>query len=379
MTDHPFTIGIEEEYLLVDPRTRDLVADPPRALQADCEALVPADVGAVQPEFLRAQVEVGTSVCASIPEARERLAKLRRCVRDAAAKHGLAPIAASTHPFANWRSQRQTDKERYDALADDLQEVAQRLLICGMHVHVGIANDDTRIDLMNQVAYFLPHLLALSTSSPFWQGRNSGLMSYRIAVFNELPRTGLPERFDSYDEYLRHLKVLESAGVLADPSKIWWDIRPHNTFPTLEMRFADVCTALDDGIAVAAMYQCLLSMLVRLQRNNQRWRIYSNMLVSENRWRAQRYGYSAGLVDFGKGEIVPFSQLLDEMIMLVWEDADTLGCLAEIEHTRDIVARGTSAHHQLAVYQAALAEGADEETALKRVVDWLIAETMRGV
>ena len=198
-------------------------------------------------------------------------------------------------------------------------------------------------------------------------------------MFDELPRTGLPERFDSYDEYQRHLNVLGRAGVLADPSKIWWDIRPHNTFPTLEMRLADVCTRLDDGIAVAAMYQCLLSMLVRLQRNNQRWRIYSNMLVSENRWRAQRYGYSAGLVDFGKGEIVPYSDLLDEMIMLVWEDADTLGCLAEIEHTRDIVARGTSAHQQLAVYQAALAEGADEETALKRVVDWLIEETMRDV
>lgn len=379
VAEQPFTIGIEEEYLLVDPQTRDLVADPPRGLLKDCEALVPSDIGAVQPEFLRAQVEVGTTICASIAEARERLGGLRRCIRDAAARHGLAPIAASTHPFANWRAQRHTDKERYDALANDLQEVAKRLLICGMHVHVGIADDETRIDLMNQVTYFLPHLLALSTSSPFWHGRNSGLMSYRVAVFDELPRTGLPERFDSYDEYQRHLRVLASAGVLADPSKIWWDIRPHHMFPTLEMRIADICTNIDDGITVATLFLCLLSMLIRLRRNNQRWRIYSRMLVSENRWRAQRYGYSAGLVDFGRGEIVPYADLLDEMLMLVKEDAAALGCTSELERARDIVARGTSAHQQLAVYQGALDEGADEETALQRVVDWLLAETVRGL
>ena len=374
-----FTIGIEEEYLLVDPATGALADDPHEGILAECADRLDDSVGFVVPEFLRAQVEVGTAVCRSVGEAREKLALLRRRVADAAGKHGLAPIAASTHPFAEWSTAQHTDRERYNALAEDMQTVARRLLICGMHVHVGIEDDDLRTDLLNQVAYFLPHLLALSTSSPFWRGGKTGLMCYRLAIFDELPRTGLPASFESYGEYLRHVQVLVDAGVLEDASKIWWDIRPHTRFPTLEMRITDICTHLDDGITIAALYACVISMLIRLRRSNQRWRHYANMLVNENRWRAQRYGFDEGLVDFGLGKVVPYADLLDEILDLLRPDAERLGCVAEIERAREILTRGTSAHRQIALYDEAIAGGADKEEALKAVVDWLIEETVRGL
>lgn len=377
--DLPLTIGVEEEYLLVDPQTRDLVDDPPDAILQDCEALIDADCGMVSPEFLRAQIEVGTPVCHSIAEALQRIVNLRACVAQAADKHGLRPIAASTHPFAEWSVQRHTDKDRYNVLAEDMQNLASRLLICGMHVHVGVEDPELRNDLLNQVAYFLPHLLALTTSSPFWQGRKMGLMCYRLSVFDEMPRTGLPERFDSHGEYLRHVESLVDAGLIEDASKIWWDIRASAKFPTIEMRVADICTTVDDGITVAAIYACLLSMLTRLRRDNQRWRVYSNMLVQENRWRAQRYGFDKGLVDFGKGAIVDYPDLLEEIIELVQEDAERLDCVAEIANARDILKRGTSAHRQVAVYEAAKTAGASEAEALNAVVDWLIEETVQGV
>ncbi len=379
VAEQPLTVGIEEEYLLVDRQTRDLAADPPAALMQACEALVDPALGTVSPEFLRAQIEIGTSVCQTIGEARTKLAGLRRAVADAAAQFGLAPIAASTHPFAAWTAQRHTDKDRYNDLARDLQAVARRLLTCGMHVHVGFDDDELRIDLMSQIAYFLPHLLALTTSSPFWQGRNSGLMSYRISVFDELPRTGLPERFDSYGEFRRHVDILVNAGLIEDSSKIWWDMRPHHEFPTLEMRIADVCTNVDDGVCVAALLLTLLSALVRMRRSNQRWRIYSNMLIDENRWRAQRYGVSQGLLDLGRGEVVPYDHLLGEILEIVDEDAGRLGCRNEVAHAWEILARGSSAHRQLAVHDAALAGGASEHEALCQVVDWLITETVAGV
>lgn len=377
--DFPLTIGIEEEYLLIDPETRDLAVDPPRAILEECSTLIGDGGGAVTPEFLRAQIEVGTPVCHSIAEARQRIAHLRGCVAAAAATHGLRPIAASTHPFAEWSLQQHTEGDRYNVLAEDMQQVAQRLLICGMHVHVGIEDTELRNDLMNQVSYFLPHLLALTTSSPFWQSRLTGLMCYRLSVFDELPRTGLPERFDSHAEYLRHIDVMVQAGLIEDASKIWWDIRAHSKFPTLEMRIADICTRLNDGIAVAALYACLLSMLARLRRSNQRWRIYSNMLVRENRWRGQRYGIDRGLVDFGRGQVVDYSVLLDEILDLIQEDAKRLDCVAEVAHARDIVTRGTSAHQQIARYHAAKEAGAGEAEALNAVVDWLADETMYGV
>ncbi|MGH6930843.1 MAG: carboxylate-amine ligase [Dongiaceae bacterium] len=371
-----FTLGIEEEYHLVDRATRDLAREPPPGLVAECQAESEAQVS---PEFLRSQIEVGTRVCANLAEARADLARLRRTVGTVTARHGLAPIAASTHPFASWHDLRHTDKERYVALARDLQAPGRRLVICGMHVHVGIEDPQLRVDLMGQIAYFLPHLLALSTSSPFWVGVDTGLKSYRIAIFDELPRTGLPEMFESYGEYERHLKVLIDAGVIEDGSKLWWDVRPSVRFPTLEMRITDVCTSLDDAIAIAAIYRCLLRMLWRLRRANQRWRRYAAMLIDENRWRAQRYGIDAGLIDFGKGIIVPYPDLLEEIVELVREDAEFFGCVAEVARAREILVRGTSAHRQLARYQDAIAGGAAPPEAFKAVVDWLIEETVRGL
>ena len=375
-TEPDFTIGIEEEYLLVDRQTRDLVPEPPPTMLAECEALLE---DRVKPEFLQSQIEIGTRVCTTLAEARADLVNLRRTVAEVAAKHGLAPIAASTHPFAQWQDQKRTDKERYDLLQRDMQVVARRLLICGMHVHVGIGDDEFRIDILNQISYFLPHLLALSTSSPFWGGEDTGLKSYRLCVFNELPRSGLPERFASFGEYQRTVDIMVGAGLIEDATKLWWDIRPSARFPTLEMRITDVCTRIDDAIAIAAIYRCLCRMLYRLRRDNQRWRIYSRLLVDENRWRAQRYGFEDGLVDFGKGEIVPYGRLLDEMIEVLKDDAEFFGCVAEVEHARTIVARGTSAHRQLAVYSAAIDGGAKPREALEAVVDMLIAETVEGL
>lgn len=376
MTEPSFTVGIEEEYLLVDRETRDLVDDPPEAVMTECNRRLE---GRVSPEFLKSQIEVGTSKCGSIKDAAFEIAHLRKTVAEVAAEHNMAPIAASTHPFAAWDAQKHTDKERYNILARDMQAVARRLLICGMHVHVGLDDDELRIDLMGQVAYFLPHLLALSTSSPFWRGDDSGLKSYRLAVFDELPRTGLPESFDSWGEYARHLDIMVAAGLVEDASKLWWDVRPSARFPTLEMRIADVCTRASDGTAIAAIYVCLLRMLYRLKRTNQRWRKYSNMLIRENRWRAQRYGIDEGLVDLGKGEIVAYGDLLEEVLDLTHVDALALECWDEAKAARDILRRGTSAHRQRAVYADATADGADKREALNAVVDFLIEETLADI
>jgi glutamate---cysteine ligase / carboxylate-amine ligase len=376
-----FTIGIEEEYLLVDPATRDVARDPPADLVAQTEAALAKRgmPGQVSPEFLRAQIEVQTRVCTSVADARAQLVTLRKTVAEVAGRHGLAPIAASTHPFAEWRGIGATDRERYRALERDLQGVGRRLVICGLHVHVGIADEELRVDLMNQAGYFLPHLLALSTSSPFWRGEDTGLASYRVAIFNELPRTGLPDHFESWGEYRRQVDRLVAAGLIDDASKLWWDIRPSARFPTLEMRVTDMCTSLDHAISIAALYRSLISMLWRLKTANQRWRIYPHMLVKENRWRAQRYGTDEGLVDFGKGHVVPMAALVEEMIALVRQDAERLGCLAEVENVRNILREGTSAHRQRRAYAKAVAAGADKAQALAAVVDDLIAGTVAGL
>ena len=371
-----FTLGIEEEYFLVDRATRDVVNDPPPEMLADCETRL---AGQVSPEFLRSQIEVGTRVCSSLAEARADLCQLRATVAEVAARHGMAPIAAATHPFARWDAQKTTDRRRYADLHDDLQGVGRRLAICGLHVHIGLPDNELRIDLLNQATYFLPHLLALSTSSPFWRGDNTGLKSYRLAAFDELPRTGMPERFDSWGEYRRHVDVLTGAGLIADATKLWWDLRPSERFPTLEMRITDSCTTFEDSLSIAAQFRCLLRMLLRLKRENQRWRIYARMLIDENRWRAQRYGTDQGLVDFGRGAIVPYADLLEEILALIDQDARHFGCLAEVSHAREILARGTSAHRQLAVFAEAQAVGASRIEALAAVVDWLIAETVRGL
>ena len=377
MTAEPeFTLGIEEEYFLVDKTTRDVVGDPPDGMLAECEALLGAQVS---PEFLRSQIEIGTRVCASLGEARADLRRLRGTIASVAAGYGMAPVAAATHPLARWEAQKTTERVRYRSLESDLQGVGRRLAICGMHVHIGIPHHELRIDLLSQASYFLPHLLALSTSSPFWQGENTGLKSYRLAVFDEMPRTGTPERFASWGEYRRHVDILVGAGLIEDATKLWWDLRPSDRFPTLEMRITDCCTTLEDTLSIAALFRCLLRMLWRLKRENQRWRLYARMLIDENRWRAQRYGFDQGLVDFGRGAIVPYAELLEEILALVDQDARHFGCLAEVSHARKILARGTSADRQLAVFDQALSEGAARDEALIGVVDWLIAETVQRV
>ena len=366
-----FSIGMEEEYLLVDKDTRDLAPEPPPALLAKADAALPGQVG---PEFLRSQIEVGTRVCRSVQEARDQLVELRSTIGAISAEFGLAPIAASTHPFAHWESQHHTNKERYNVLAQDLQHVVRRLVICGMHVHVGIEDDDLRIDLLNQAPYFLPHLLALSTSSPFWQGMPTGLKSYRLSVFDELPRTGIPHNFSSFSEYERTIGLMVSAGLIEDATKIWWDLRPSARFPTLEMRITDVCPLIEDAVAIAALFQCILRLLYRLRRQNQRWRHYPPFLIRENRWRAQRYGAEGKLIDHGQRKAVPLADLIEELIEFVSGDAAALGCAEELAGLRRILADGTSAHRQRLAYAAAREAGEDDAGALRRVVDTLIEE-----
>lgn len=370
MIEPSFTMGIEEEYLLVDRETLKL-AEAPDGLMEDCKAALGDQVS---PEFLRCQVEVGTKVCKNIGEAREDLSHLRRTVAEVAAKYGLAPIAVSCHPTADWKEQHHTDRERYNVLRSDLAGVGRRMLISGAHVHIGIEDDDLRIDLMNQASYFLPHLLALSCSSPFWQGEDTGLSSYRLTVFDNLPRTGLPPRLESFSSYTRAVQAIVKTGAIEDATKVWWDLRPSDRFQTLETRICDMCPRLEHILTIAAVIQGLMRMLWRLKTRNQRWRIYDHFLVGENRWRAQRYGVTEGLIDFGRGAVVPFEELVEELIEVLTEDGVALGSLEEIRGTRDILETGNSATRQRAVYQAACAGGADPETAMEAVLRSLIEE-----
>jgi carboxylate-amine ligase len=374
LSEPGLTLGIEEEYLLVERATGAVSAEPPDELFA---ALHERTAGRAFPEFLRAQVEVATPVCRDVAEARRELVALRRAVIEEAARFDLAPIAASSHPFSLTSKQKRTDKERYVALLEEMQGAARRMMICGLHVHVGVEDDDLRIDLMNQLTYFLPHLLALSCSSPFWEGERTGLMSFRLMIFNGVPRTGLPEQFSSWGEYRRHTDILVETGIIADTSRIWWDLRPSARYPTLETRVMDCCTSIEDALSLAALNQCLVRMLWRLRRANQRWRMYSHLLLGENRWRAMRYSYDAGLLDLGRQRVVPFAELLEELIALVAEDAAALGCSGEIARLPDIIARGTSAHRQLKVCEEALAAGSTPDEALRAVVAWLVEETAR--
>lgn len=375
MKEPSFTIGIEEEYMLVDRESRNLISQAPETMLKECEELL---VNQVSPEFLQCQIEVGTQVCSSLTDVRRNLAYLRRTVAGVAERHNLALVAASTHPFGRPSQLEHTRKERYNQLANDLQEVVRQLVISGMHIHVGIEDDDLRIDLMSQATYILPHLLALTTSSPFWRGRNTGLKSYRISLWDGMPRTGLPAYFTSHGEYERHIAVLVKAGVIEDASKIWWDIRPSQRYPTLEMRISDVCTRLDDALCVAAFYRCWLRMLYRLRRSNQLWRRYNLFLINENRWRAHRYGIDEGLIDFGQGQIVQFEELMEEVLELLQEDGEYFGCEQELGHMRTIIRDGTSAHRQVRAYEEAMAAGMEHEEALRAVVDLLIEETLVG-
>jgi len=376
MTPQPdFTLGIEEEYLVVDLESRDL-AVPPDALTEECRRELEEQVS---PEFLQCQIEVGTKVCADIAAARDDLKRLRACISRTCSKFGMAPIAASCHPFAKWNEQHHTNKDRYNSLRRDLAGVARRMLICGQHVHVGIKDSETRIDLMAQFPYFLPHLLALSASSPYWKGEDTGLASYRLTVFDNLPRTGLPPRFASWAEYERSVQVIVDTGAIADSSKIWWDLRPSARFPTLESRICDVSPRLEDTLTIAATTQCIMRMLWRLRVKNQRWRIYDPFLVAENRWRAQRYGTTEGLIDFGAGGLKPFDALIGELVDLIAEDAQALGCVAEVRRLPAMLEIGTSAERQRDVFDAELMRSNDRQAALRAVVDSLIDEFNEGL
>ncbi|MCC1493364.1 carboxylate-amine ligase [Cognatishimia sp. F0-27] len=371
----PFSIGIEEEYLLVDKDSGALV-DAPEDLMTECADMLK---GQVSPEFLACQIEIGTKPHNTVASAREDLKRLRATVASCSAKYGLSPIAASCHPFSDWKNQPHTDKERYNALSRALGGVARRMLICGMHVHVGLNDDNLRTDLMRQMSYFLPHLLALSTSSPFWQGQDTKLASYRISIFDNLPRTGLPPQVTNWEDYQRSVQILVDVGVIEDSSKIWWDIRPSHSFPTLEARIMDVQPRMEDALTLAAITQCLMRMLWRLRRNNQRWRIYDPFLIGENRWRAQRYGVDEGLIDFGRGEIVSMPDLIDELVTLLEEDAGVLQCGAELEAAKRIARTGTSATRQRAAAAAAEQQGADHDGQMRAVVHHLIEEFHEGL
>jgi len=328
-------------------------------------------------EFLQSQVEIGTGVCATIGEARAELVELRRTVADVAESFDLRIIAASTHPWAHWREQEPVDMDRYRLLGNEHASLARRMSICGMHVHAGIEDRNRRVDLMSQVSYFMPHLLALSTSSPFWEGHDTGLKAFRPIIIGDLPRSGLPEVFDNWNDWTEMLEDLAETGMVTDPSKIWWDIRPSNRHPTLEIRICDICTDVEHGLTVAALYQSILAFLCHLRENNQRLRSYRALLIRENKWRAQRYGIDAELADFGRRKTVPMPELTDELVELLRPHAERLDCVAEIEHARVIAREGTSADHQLRVYREALEGGASERDAQVAVVDWLIGETVR--
>ena len=372
-----FTIGLEEEYLIVDRETRDVVSDPPPQILQHCREYEGNRF--VEPELLRSQIEVNTRVCNTVAEIRENLTQLRRIILTTSHQYGMAPVAASTHPFARWQQQHHTPKQRYDMLTRDMRSLAKRVLVCGMHVHVGIEDDELRIKLMNQFSQFLPLLLALSTSSPFWEGQDSGLKSYRLPVFDSFPRTGLPERYDSYAEYRHHIAILQKAGVLDDATVIWWDLRISDRYPTLEMRITDMCTDIDDAMALAALTQCLMHYLYRLQSEHMRWHDYPRFLVDQNRWRAIRYGYDEGMIDFTHASIIPIDDILQDMVGMLAQDARELDCLEELESVLKIPERGTSAHQQLGIYHQAISDGMSHGEALNSVVDFLIEKTAESL
>lgn len=361
-----FTIGIEEEYQVIDPETRELSSYVQEFLDQGRQVLEDQ----IQPEFLRSQVEVGSKICRNMEEARSELVRLRRSVSTVAADHGLRIAAASTHPFSSWQKQEVTDSERYFKHREAMADVADRLLIFGMHIHVGLDDRDLQIDVMDQARYFLPHLLALSTSSPFWFGRHTSMKSYRSIVFENLPRTGPPPNFHSWREYEAFVDTLVKTNCIDDATRIWWDIRPHPKFPTLEFRVTDICTKVDEAICLAALTQAIVAKLVKLRRSNQSWRRYRHHLIEENKWRAVRFGIEGKLLDFGRREEVPFAQLVAELLEWLDDVVDGLGTRQEVEYVHTILEHGTSADRQRKVWE--------ESGDLMAVVDHVMDETLEG-
>lgn len=361
------TLGIEEEYQIIDPRTRELRSYITEILEGDHLVLEE-----VKPELHQSMVEIGTKVCRSPAEARGELVRLRRIVMDLAARKDLRIVAAGTHPFSSWIAQEITPLERYIGVKQDLADLAQQLLIFGTHVHIGIEDRDFLIDTMNVSRYLLPHVLCLSTSSPFWMGRNTGLKSYRSVVFKNFPRTGVPPVMDSYASYQSLLESLVKTNSIPDGSKIWWDVRPHHKFPTLEFRVCDVCTRVDEAVCIAAILQAVVAKLWKLRRDNMTFRVYPQTLIEENKWRAARFGLDGKLIDFGKQVDLPARALIREMIEWFIDDVvDDLGSRKEVEYAFRILDEGTSADRQLATYH--------RTGSLEAVVDQLIRETEEGV
>ena len=363
------TIGIEEEYQIIDPETRELKSYITEMLKEDTVELRELSV---KPEMHQSIVEVGTRVCETPGQVCGELKRLRRGIQGLAEKNGLCIAAAGTHPFSSWMKQEITPLERYMGVKQDMQELAQKLLIFGMHIHIGVEDEEFLIDAMNVSRYFVPHLLCLSNSSPFWMGRNTGLRSYRSVIFRNFPRTGIPRTFSSWAEYAYLRDKLVNTGCIPDGSKIYWDVRPHHAYPTLEFRFADICTRVDEAVCLAAILQAIIAKLWRLRYDNMTFRVYPADLIEENKWRAVRYGLDGKLIDFGKEEERPARELIRELLEWFIDDVvDELGSRKEVEYAYRILEEGTSASRQLAVF---------EETGdLKAVVDSIQRETIEGV
>jgi carboxylate-amine ligase len=363
MQQPSFTLGVEEEYQIVDPETRALRAHISRML-AD-EAF---DALGLKPELHQSMVELATPVCQTPAEIRRELLRMRGTMNQLLAKDGLAIASAGSHPFSHWWEQEITPLERYVGVKQDMGDLAHRLLIFGMHIHVGIEDRELAIDLVNCVRYFLPHLLCLSTSSPFWIGRNTGLKSYRSSVFRGFPRTGIPTRLSGWSEFEQYVETLTDTGSIPNGSKIWWDVRPHYTYPTIEFRICDACTRVDEAVCIAAIVQALAYKLWKLRRDNLMWREYSSRLIEENKWRAMRFGLSGKLIDFGRRQEQPAPVLIRELVeWFIGDVVDELGTRREVEYVYRILDEGSSADRQLATFE--------RTGSLEAVVDQLIAET----
>jgi len=361
------TIGVEEEYQIIDPETRELRSYITEILKD--ESLV---MGEIKPELHQSMVEVGTRVCHNPVEVRTELVRLRRLVMELAGKKGLKVAAAGSHPFSSWMDQEITPLERYIGVREDLQDLAQRLLIFGTHVHIGIEDREFLIDAMNVARYFLPHVLSLSTSSPFWLGRRTGLKSYRSVVFSTFPRTGIPRSLASWSEFEHTVDVLVRTNSIPNASKIWWDVRPNWNYPTLEFRVCDVCTRVDEAVCIGAIFQAIIAKLWKLRRDNLSFRQYPPVFIEENKWRALRYGLDGKLLDLGQSKELPARDLIREMLEWFLDDVvDELGSRKEVEYAYTILRDGTSADRQLATF---------ERTGdFKAVVDQLIRETAEGI
>ena len=363
-----FTIGIEEEYQTIDPVTRDLRSHIQAELLEKGKVLLQERVKA---EMHQSVVEVGTGVCKDIKEAGIEVKKLRRDIIRLAKENGLKLASVATHPFADWRTQEIHPDERYKNIVEDLQLVARANLIFGLHVHIGVEDRETAIHMMNHARYFLPHMLALSTNSPFWLGMDTGLKSYRGKVFDKFPRTNIPDYFPSWGEYENFVKLLIKTNCIDNAKKIWWDIRPHPFFNTIEFRVCDIPMRADETVALAALIQATVAKLYKLYEANQGFRLYRRALIMENKWRASRYGLEGKLIDFGKQTEVPTRDLIYEYLDFVNDVADELGSREELNYIRKIVEQGSGADRQLRVFR--------ETQDLRKVVDYIITETEAGL